>query len=93
MATIIPNAFTSYSLNDQEQLEGACLTVTQKQVIQNHLSNTATEMINIEYDPEHPMRYTQQEAYKRGQLETYQFLLDSAKAAEDALNPVPPLNQ
>lgn len=90
MATVIPNDFTSFQLNEDEQLEGARLTVTQKQVIQNYLAVNATEKIHLEYDPEHPLLYAQQEAYKKGQIDTYRFLLDASDAAEEALAPTSP---
>lgn len=83
MAQVIPNQFTSYKLNEQEQLEGSKLTVTQKQVIRNLLSDTATAKVNLEYDAEHSMDFIQQEAYHKGQLEAYQFLLDASQASEE----------
>lgn len=90
MAHMIPNQFTAYQLNDQEQLEGACLTITQKQLIQNRLSDAATKQLNLDYDPAEPLLFVQAEAYNTGQIEAYQFLLDSSAAAEEVLNPVPP---
>lgn len=85
MATHIPNMFTSFKLNEQEQLEGALLTVTQKQLIQNYLADTATEKVVLEYDPEHPLLYAQREAGLQGQIAAYRFLLDASDAAEEVL--------
>jgi len=74
MAIIIPNDFTSYQLTEQEELEGSILTITQKQVIQNHLSAAAHEKNALEYDPENPQRFVQQEASLKGQLDAYHFI-------------------
>jgi hypothetical protein len=87
MATVIPNEFTSYQLNAQEELEGALLTITQKQVIQNALSASATEKVYLDYDPANPQDFVQQEAYKQGMIAAYRFLLDASDAAEEVLNP------
>ena len=92
MATLIPNEFTSYALNDQEQLEGASLTILQKQVLQNQLSICAAELLALEYDVTQPNSYIQQEAYKRGQIEALRFILASSDAAQEALYPTTPTN-
>ena len=92
MAHITTNDFTTYQLNEDEHIEGAILTITQKQVIQNALSACAIEKISMDYDPEHPLLFTQQEAYKKGQIETYRFLLESSNAAEEILHPTTPAN-
>jgi hypothetical protein len=93
MATVIPNEFTSYNLNDQEQLEGALLTTVQKQVLQNQLSICASEMMALEYDTTNPASFAQQEAYKRGQIECLRFILASSDASQEALYPTTNLNQ
>jgi hypothetical protein len=87
MATLIPNEFTSYQLNEQEQLEGALLTTTQKQVLQNQLSICAAELLSLEFDTTNPQIYIQQEAYKRGQIEQLRFLLASSDASQEVLYP------
>jgi len=86
MATIIPNTFTSYELTDTEALQGAIFTITQIQALQNQLSAIAEEKLNMEFDPEAAQLFMQNEAYKRGQMELLQFLIDNSKAAEEELN-------
>jgi hypothetical protein len=92
MATIIPNEFTSYDLDESEQLEGSVLTTTQKQVLQNQLSICAAELLALEYDTAEPQSYIQQEAYKRGQIEQIRFILASSDAAQEALYPISSIN-
>jgi len=87
MAELLPNEFTSYKLNEQEQLEGSILTTTQKQVVQNQLAMCAAELLALEYDVGHPQSYIQQEAYKRGQIEMARYILASSDASQEALYP------
>ena len=91
MAHLIPNDFASYHLTTQEQLEGAILTVTQKQVIQNHLSATAHEKNGLEFDPANTAKFVQQEASLKGAMDAYRFLLASSDSAEEILNNSEPL--
>lgn len=82
MATIGTNSFTSYILTDREQLEGILLTLAQKQVLQTQRAIIAEEKLALEFDPEHPLLFQQQEAFKRGQLEFVTYLLEASDAAE-----------
>ena len=90
MAHLIPNDFASYQLTEQEELEGAILTITQKQVIQNYLSATAHEKNGLEYDPDSPATFVQQEASLKGQLDAYRFILAASDSAEELLATPPP---
>ena len=87
MAELIPNEFTSYKLNEQEELEGSIFTITQKHVLHNLLAVNAAEKLIIEYDPEKPLTFVQEEAYKRGAIEILRFILASSEAATEALYP------
>ncbi len=90
MAHLIPNDFSSYELTEQEEIEGAILTITQKQVIQNYLSAAACEKNGLEYDPAEPLKFAQQEASLKGQIDAYRFILSASDAAEEFLiNPEP----
>ncbi len=91
MAILTPNDFSSYELIEQEELEGSILTITQKQVIQNHLSAAASEKIGLVYDPSDPLVFAQQEASLKGQIDAYRFILDSSDTAQDILAPTPNL--
>ena len=91
MAVLIPNDFSSYELTEQEEIEGAKLTITQKQLIQNYLSGAAIEKNGLEYDHNNSERFIQQEASLKGQMDAYRHLLDSSDAA-DELSIVPEPN-
>lgn len=90
MAFLIPNDFSSYQLTEKEELEGARLTITQKQVIQNYLSAAASEKIGLEYDPENSLTFVQQEASLKGQIDAYRFILAASDSAEELLVTPPP---
>ena len=83
MAKIKHNAFTSWELTEEEELQGQQLTITQVQVIQNLIADTAESLLNLEYDISKPTDYIQQESYKRGQIEILAFLLDRSVAASE----------
>ncbi len=85
MAHLIPNDFSSYDLTYTEELEGSILTITQKQVIQNYLSAAASEKIGLEYNPESPATFIQQEASLKGQIDAYRFILAASDSAEEVL--------
>lgn len=78
------NPFQSWILTEDEAIEGAILTITQKQCIQNQISTLANERINLETDPTQPLKTIQQEAYLKGQIASLQYLLTLSAAAETA---------
>lgn len=84
MAILIPNSFSSYQLTDEEQTIGSMLTVTQKQVIQNHIASIAEEKLAIPFDASKPVEYAQRQAELTGQMGALNWLLDVAEAAEAA---------
>ncbi len=86
MAQIRSNIFTSYDLTDEEQLSGTVLTVSQKQVLQNMLSDVAEAQLYLEIDVAKPHEYIQQNAYKQGQIELLSYLLEASNSAADTLN-------
>jgi len=86
MATIIPNAFTSYQLTEEEQLQGQILTLQQTQVLQNERARLAEEKLLLAIDPNDTLASAQEEAYKIGQLELIAWILECSDAANVALN-------
>jgi len=85
MSEQIPNTFTTYEFTDKEELQGQILTTLQKQNIQNQRARVAEEKLALDFDTSKPEVFTQQEAYKRGQLEVLTWLLEASDAAELAL--------
>lgn len=90
MAHLIENSFASFSLTAEEELEGSIFTLTQLQYLQNQLAKVAEEKLELEFDTSDPQSFTQQEAYKRGQLDTLRFLLEVSKASLEVKNGIAP---
>ena len=86
MAELVVNNFAAWRLSEEEEREGSIFTITQAQVLQNELSIAAEELLALKYTPEEPLKYTQQEAEKRGKLEFIQYLLDRSIALQQPEN-------
>ena len=85
MAHLVDNSFSTYELTKEEELQGNILTIAQQQVIQNRLATAAEEKLTLEFDPAEPNLFMQQEAYKRAEIDTLRFILDTSKASEAIL--------
>jgi len=83
MATMIPNSFTSFDLTEDELKEGQKLTALQKQVIQNSRASIAEGILALKMDPSNQLEFVQNEAYLKGQLESYMHILICSESAED----------
>ena len=85
MGMLAPTSFTSYTLTEQELLEGAILNVAQKQVIHTERALIAEQILTLAYDPAKPLEFVQQDSYLKGQLSIYSTLLERSEEAESAL--------
>lgn len=75
--------FQSWVLTEDEAIEGAILTITQKQCIQNQIAGLAMERINLELDPAQPLKTIQQESFLKGQIFALQYLLTLSSSSEN----------
>ena len=82
MSHLIQNTFSTYQLDEDELVQGTLLTTLQKQVIQTQIGTIADEKLRLEFDSDKPMQFMQQEAYKRGQLDALNYLLQASEALE-----------
>lgn len=85
MSVQTKHTFTRYSLSEREELDGRILSALQEQVIQNQLSMIADTILNLAYDPSHPLEFVQQDAHAKGQMSVYRYLLDASEEAKKAL--------
>ena len=76
MAKLIPNAFSTFELTEDEDKQGSILTITQQQVIQNKIAEAAQQQLNLVYDTKDPLKFVQEQAYLKGQLDFGQYLID-----------------
>lgn len=81
----VPTRFTAYELTAEESKLGATLTSLNVAVIQTMIANIASDKLMLVFDPLNPQAFIQDEAYKKGQLDILQHLLDLHDAA---VNPV-----
>ena len=86
MSQLQPNSFTSYELTDQEQLEGTIFTILQLQSLHNLLSSYAEEKIALDYDPEHPILFMQNEASLKAKIEVLTYIIEVSNASQDILD-------
>lgn len=85
MAVLIENSFSSYALTEDEERQGSLLTITQKQFLQNQVALCAEEKIALEFDPSEPNLFLQAEAYKKGQIDAYKYLLECSAITEELI--------
>lgn len=86
MGTPATNSFTSYSLSEQEFIQGSFLSLLQKQCIQNQISSLAEQKLNLKYTPENPMSFLQVEAELQGGLNALRYLLTLSENAEATIS-------
>lgn len=85
MAVQAQTTFSSFTLTEQEQLAGSCLTLEQKLFLQNALALAAEEKLSLVPDAASYSSFIQQEAHLAGQIAAYRYLLDCSTASEEAL--------
>lgn len=85
MANLIPNDFQQYEFEGADELRQAMvLTESNIQFIKTELAIAMIERANLEYDVMTPITsFVQQEAFLKGRINAFQFLLDSHKSAID----------
>lgn len=79
--------FQSWILTPEEFLQGSILTLTQKQVIQNQITQLAVQKNNFEPNYSDLLATAQKEAYLRGQMDGLQYLLTLSASSEAQVNP------
>jgi len=82
---LVPNSFTTYKLEVRDALEGSIYSGVQLQVLHNLRSSYAEEKIALDYDPEHPTHFAQQEAGLKAQIQLITYLIDTSEASLAAL--------
>ena len=82
MAQLATNLFSSYTLTEEEQIQGCILSSLQKQVIQNRLAVAAEGKVYIEYEPTNPLQAALLEAHARGQIDALNAILQESDFSE-----------
>ena len=78
---IAPSTFTRYQLDEVQTILGFRFNQLQIAVLRNLQATIAEEKLALEFDPEHPTKFLQNEAYKKGQLELLSYILQEIDSA------------
>jgi len=73
---LAPSQFTRYALTQAEEVQAGKFSDLNRALLCNLQATTAEEKNALIFDPSNPQAFTQQEAYKAGQLELLAYLLD-----------------
>lgn len=82
MAHLIETPFSAYSFTDDELREVTSISGLQKMFFQTTLASCATDKIALEFDADHPLRFAQQEAYLKGQIDIINYFLGLSERKE-----------
>jgi len=74
----LDNEFTRYDLSLDEIQKASVLSEETRAVMQNLLSESATQKLDLVFDPNNPMVFTQEEAYIKGKIDILRYLLSLA---------------
>jgi hypothetical protein len=86
MAKLIPSPFCRIEFkDDEEQARAALLSSPTKDWIQYLMSIAAQKRLNLSYDLANPMEFMQVEAALKGEITTYQYLLEASTASAELL--------
>lgn len=74
----LDNEFTRYDLSLDEIQKASVLSEETRALMQNLLSESATQKLDLVFDPNNPMIFTQEEAYIKGKIDILRYLLSLA---------------
>lgn len=67
--------FSAYAFTEEELLQASILSPTQIQLIQTDMAQIAENILALEFDPNYPQKFVQNDAHLKGQLAAYRYLL------------------
>lgn len=85
MANITVGTFTHWNLSTQEVLQGSVLNQSQKQLLQNELATIGEQIVNLEYNPDRPLEFVQNDAHLKGQMAVIRYMLMRSDESEQQL--------
>lgn len=88
MAHLIDNEFARYSLTEEEEHQGALLTLNQQHVIQNLIADAAEEKLALPIDPNNTSEFIQQESFLKGQIKVLTYMLAQNENAIDEIRAI-----
>ena len=85
MATLTTSTFSRYILTADEERTADLLTEAQISRLQNTLADIADSLINLDYTPDKPLEFAQNQAFLKGQRAVIDFILASHQTAVSSL--------
>ncbi len=79
------SSFATHNLTNEEALNGQVLSPLQLQVLQNEIAQIAEQILALTFDPSNPIRFAQDDAHLKGQLQFAQFLQARSEEARQVL--------
>lgn len=80
--TKLSSSFSFIPLTQQEELRGQILNSDQKNILQNLRAGVAEQILNLVVDTTNINKFTQEDAYLKGQLQAFSYLIDCSDVAE-----------
>ncbi len=81
MAVQLATSFTAWQMTDEELKAGKTLSLCQIQFLQTQQAEIAQQRLNLDLDIQNPVKFAQDEALLKGQLQMIAFLLASHEEA------------
>lgn len=76
------NSFLTYSFLPEEELTAKILSPLQGYYLQSLRTGVLIQKGNLIYDPEHPLKFLQEEAYMKARMDIYNELLAESRDAQ-----------
>lgn len=86
MSSQAVGTFTYWKLTNQEILQGSVLNFSQKQLLQNDLAQVADQILALDFNPQNPTKFAQDDAHLKGQMAAIRYMLIRSDESENALN-------
>ena len=88
MGQLIANSFSRYTLTDEEEINGTLLSIEQIYVLQNQIADISEQILALEFNPQEPQQFMQNEAFLRGQLTFARFRLEASETIRSSLKEI-----
>lgn len=86
MPTLIPHSFNAYKFTPEELAAASVLTADQEALIQNDIAAVSELILNEEYNPSKHQTFIQNDAFNKGQLAAFRFILLRSKETKEQLS-------
>jgi hypothetical protein len=70
-----------HKLTEEQSLQSCILSPIQIQLLENDMSTLAQQILGLEFDPSNPIRFAQEDASLKGQLDTLRNLIARSEDA------------